>query len=63
MTRVADVSALVFLRADFLGSYAVGARNLVNNSLNRYLGRNVVVENVRDNLLNGCERGLFIIKK
>ena len=52
MSRVADICALVFLRADLVGGNAEGARDLVDNALNGDLGRNVVVENIRDDLLS-----------
>ena len=63
MTRVTDICALVLLRADFLGGNSVGSCNLVNYALNGNLGRNIVVENIRNNLLNGRDSYLFIIKK
>ena len=63
MARVADVRLFALLLCDVLGGHAVGARYLVDNALNGDLGRNVVVENVRDYLLNGVERGLLVIEE
>ena len=63
VARVADVRLLALLLCDVLGSHAVGARYLVDNAFNCDLGRNVVAENVRDDLLNGVEGGLLVVEE
>ena len=63
MTRVADVGALVLLRADLVSRNAEGARYLVNDALDRDLRRHIVVQNVGNYLLRRRDGDLFVIEK
>ena len=63
VARVAHVRLFALLLGDILGSHAVGAGYLVDNALYGDLGRNVVVENIRDDLLNGVESGLLVVEE
>ena len=61
--RVADVGALVLLRADLVSRNAEGARYLVNDALDRDLRRHIVVQNVGNYLLRRRDGDLFVIEK
>ena len=63
MPRVADIGFFALLLGDVLRRHAVGTRYLVDNTLDGHLRRHVVIEHVRDDLLYGAERRLFIIKE
>ena len=63
MTRVADVGALVLLRADLVSRNAEGARYLVNDAFHRDLRRHIVVQNVGNYLLRRRDGDLFVIEK